>query len=78
MNLARLAQEAAQKKSPIKVGLIGAGKFGSMFLSQLQTIKGLEVPAISALTFACNFLAVRSVGKMHRSRQSHMNRMALH
>ena len=61
MNLARLAQEAAQKKSPIKVGLIGAGKFGSMFLSQVHTIKGLEVAAISDLTFGRMQLACRSV-----------------
>ena len=62
MNLARLAQEAAQKKSPIKVGLIGAGKFGSMFLSQVKTIEGLEVPAISELTFERMQLSCRSVG----------------
>ncbi len=49
MNLARLAQEAAEKRTPVRVGLIGAGKFGSMFLSQVPTIKGLEVSASSDL-----------------------------
>ena len=28
---------------PVQVGLIGAGKFGSMFLSQVPTTLGLEV-----------------------------------
>ena len=27
---------------PIRVGLIGAGKFGSMFLSQVPAIAGIE------------------------------------
>jgi predicted homoserine dehydrogenase-like protein len=31
---------------PVRVGLIGAGKFGSTFLSQVPTIRGLEVPVI--------------------------------
>src|SRR5215472_9746589 len=35
--------------SPIRVALIGAGKFGSMFLSQVPTIPGLEVSAIADL-----------------------------
>ena len=34
---------------PVQVGLIGAGKFGSMFLSQVPTTKGLEVKAIADL-----------------------------
>ena len=37
--IAKLAARAAQSK-PIRVGLIGAGKFGSMFLSQVPTIHG--------------------------------------
>src|SRR5499427_6811312 len=35
--------------SPIRVALIGAGKFGSMFLSQVPTIPGLELSAIADL-----------------------------
>ena len=34
---------------PVRVGLIGAGKFGSMFLSQVPTTLGLEVKAIADL-----------------------------
>lgn len=50
MNLARLAAEAAQNGRPVRAGLIGAGKFGSMFLSQVPTIAGLEVTAIADLS----------------------------
>jgi predicted homoserine dehydrogenase-like protein len=34
---------------PVRVALIGAGKFGSMFLSQIPTIPGLEVRVIADL-----------------------------
>jgi len=40
---------AARADRPVKVGLIGAGKFGSMFLSQVPTTMGLEVAAIADL-----------------------------
>ncbi|WP_306143797.1 NAD(P)H-dependent oxidoreductase [Roseibium sp. MMSF_3412] len=42
-----LARAAAHK--PVRVGLIGAGKFGSMFLSQVPTTPGLKVSAIADL-----------------------------
>ena len=42
-----LARAAAQE--PVRVGLIGAGKFGSMFLSQVPTTPGLKVSAIADL-----------------------------
>ena len=46
MNLqALLAARVAAGKS-VRVGLIGAGKFGSMFLAQVPAIKGLEVSLI--------------------------------
>jgi predicted homoserine dehydrogenase-like protein len=32
---------------PVRVGLIGAGKFGSMFLAQVPTIAGIEVAVIA-------------------------------
>ena len=35
--------------NPVKVALIGAGKFGSMFLSQVPTTQGLEVAVIADL-----------------------------
>ena len=36
-------------REPVRVGLIGAGKFGSMFLSQAPTTPGLRVSAIADL-----------------------------
>jgi predicted homoserine dehydrogenase-like protein len=35
--------ERAATSQPVRVGLIGAGKFGSMFLSQVPTTPGLKV-----------------------------------
>ena len=49
MNLqAMLAARVAAGK-PVRVGLIGAGKFGSMFLAQVPSIAGLEVAVIADL-----------------------------
>src|SRR5437764_12643529 len=49
MNLHRLLQQRAETGRPVRVGLIGAGKFGSMFLSQVPTTPGLEVAVIADL-----------------------------
>lgn len=43
-----LAARAAENK-PVRVGLIGAGKFGSMFLSQVPTTPGLDLAVIADL-----------------------------
>ncbi len=58
---AKLAARAAQGK-PIRVGLIGAGKFGSMFLSQVPTIHGLEVAFIADRDVERAKTACRTVG----------------
>ena len=49
MSLNQLLQQRLQDNGPVRVGLIGAGKFGSMFLSQVPTTEGLEVSAIADL-----------------------------
>jgi predicted homoserine dehydrogenase-like protein len=49
MNLHRLLQKRLADGRPVRVGLIGAGKFGSMFLSQVPTTPGIEVAAIADL-----------------------------
>jgi predicted homoserine dehydrogenase-like protein len=46
----------------VRVGLIGAGKFGSMFLSQVPTTPGLEVAAIADLSPDRARAACRGVG----------------
>ena len=62
MNLqAKLAARAAAGK-PVRVGLVGAGKFGSMFLSQVPTIPGLEVAVISELDVEKAKRVCRTVG----------------
>ena len=40
MNLSTMLQQRADGGRPIRVGLIGAGKFGSMVLAQAQRIQG--------------------------------------
>src|SRR3954451_8608162 len=49
MNLHRLLQQRAETGRPVRVGLIGAGMFGSMFLSQVPTPPGLEIAVIADL-----------------------------
>jgi len=49
MNLTRLATERSEREGPIGVALIGAGKFGSMFLTQVPTMPGIAVRAIADL-----------------------------
>jgi predicted homoserine dehydrogenase-like protein len=49
MNLHALALERAVSSGPIGVGLIGAGKFGAMFLAQASTMPAVAVRAIADL-----------------------------
>ena len=46
MNLHHLLQARHAAGKPVRVALIGAGKFGSMFLAQVPHTQGLEVPLI--------------------------------
>jgi predicted homoserine dehydrogenase-like protein len=62
MNLYSLLQRRAAKGQRVRVGLIGAGKFGSMFLSQIPTTPGLEVAAIADLSPDRARQACRNVG----------------
>ena len=50
MNLNAKLRARAEAKRPIRVGLIGAGKFGSMFLAQAPHTPGLHVMAIADLS----------------------------
>jgi predicted homoserine dehydrogenase-like protein len=49
MNLYRKLQQRVAAGRPVRVGLIGAGKFGSMFLAQVPTTPGIEVAVIADL-----------------------------
>ncbi|PWG64351.1 NAD(P)H-dependent oxidoreductase [Sediminicurvatus halobius] len=52
MNLATLLQARAAEGRPVRVGLIGAGKFGAMFLAQAGRTAGLHVAGIADLDLA--------------------------
>src|SRR5271165_1248771 len=62
MNLHRLLQQRAAAGKPVRVGMIGAGKFGSMFLNQVPTMDGLEVSVIADLDPERARAACRKVG----------------
>jgi predicted homoserine dehydrogenase-like protein len=49
MNLHALLLEREVASKPVTVGLVGAGKFGTMFLSQARLTKGLHVVAVADL-----------------------------
>lgn len=49
MNLSHLLNERAEQDRPIRVGLIGAGKFGTMFLSQVRMTPGMHLLAVADL-----------------------------
>jgi predicted homoserine dehydrogenase-like protein len=50
MSLHHALQERVASGRPVMAGLIGAGKFGTMFLAQVPTTPGLEVAAIADLS----------------------------
>src|ERR1700732_2152032 len=62
MNLSHLLNARRAAGKPIHVALIGAGKFGSMFLSQVPHTPGLEVPVIVDLDPERAREACRTVG----------------
>jgi len=49
MNLHRLLLDRAARSQPVRVVLVGAGKFGSMYLSQAQRTPGLQILAVADL-----------------------------
>src|SRR3954466_5209074 len=62
MNLTSLLHARAESGRPVRAALIGAGKFGSMFLAQVPTIPGLEVAVIADLDPERARTACRTVG----------------
>jgi predicted homoserine dehydrogenase-like protein len=49
MNLHALLRQREAKGKPLRVALIGAGKFGSMFLSQARRTPGIHIVAVADL-----------------------------
>ncbi len=62
MNLAHLLAKRRDEGRPVRAGLIGAGKFGSMFLSQIPTTPGLVVSCMADLSIERARTACRTVG----------------
>ena len=52
MNLHTLLLEREAAGRPVTVGLIGAGKFGTMFLSQARLTRGMHIVAVADLNVA--------------------------
>jgi predicted homoserine dehydrogenase-like protein len=62
MNLQAMLAARVDAGRPVRVGLIGAGKFGSMFLAQVPSVSGLEVSMICDLDPERAKAACRTVG----------------
>ncbi|MFZ0988214.1 MAG: SAF domain-containing protein [Xanthobacteraceae bacterium] len=62
MNLQSLLAARVEAGKPVRVGLIGAGKFGSMFLAQVPSIAGLEAALICDRDVDRAKAACRTVG----------------
>ena len=62
MNLHALLARRAERGEPLRVGLIGAGKFGSMYLSQIPRTPGMHLVALADLSPAHARAALERVG----------------
>ena len=50
MSLHRMLLARAAENKPLRIGLIGAGKFGAMYLSQIPTTPGIHLLGIADLS----------------------------
>ena len=62
MNLHRLLAKRGDEGHPIRIGVIGAGKFATMFLAQLRYTPGMHVMAISDLSAERGHKALAAAG----------------
>lgn len=62
MNLYELLKEREHSGRPIRIGLIGAGRFGTMYLSQANNIPGVHVVAIADIDVERAHHALELVG----------------
>lgn len=63
MNLHNLLQHRATGDRPVRIGLIGAGKFGTMFLAQARTTPGMHILAVADLSVPSAYEALRDAGR---------------
>ena len=62
MSLHRQLQQRAADRRPIRIGLIGAGKFGSMYLAQIPRTPGVQLVGIADLSPAAARTNLARVG----------------
>ncbi len=62
MNLSNMLKARIKAQKPVRVGLIGAGKFGSMILSQVRHIEGISITAVADLNIQKTKDSFRRVG----------------
>jgi predicted homoserine dehydrogenase-like protein len=62
MNLYKLLQHRVAAGNPLRIGLIGAGKFGSMYLSQIPRTPGIHLLGIADLNPVRAQESLRRVG----------------
>ncbi len=62
MNLYSKLQQRAAQGNPLRVGLIGAGKFGAMYLAQVPKTPGLHLVGIADLAPSAARLILERVG----------------
>ena len=62
MNLFSLMQKRTEESGPIRVGVIGAGKFASMFLTQALTTEGIHVVGVADIDVAKAKVALERTG----------------
>ena len=62
MNLHRLLLQREREGRPLRIGLIGAGKFGAMLLSQVRRTPGMRLTAVADLNAAAAREAMTRVG----------------
>ena len=62
MNLHAKLQERAAAGKPVTVGLIGAGKFGTMFLTQVRRTTGMHLVGVADLDVTRARAQLKSAG----------------
>src|SRR3546814_12127906 len=62
MNLHHLLQARAAAGRPVRIALIGAGKFGSMFLAQARLTPGFHVAVVADLNVEKALQALTTTG----------------
>ena len=63
MNLHALLRDRADADRPIRIGLIGSGRFGTMYLAQAQNTPGIHIVAIADINVARARAAFDLVGR---------------